>query len=369
MNKKINVYYHNNLVGTLVENKEKKIAFQYDKAWIKNGFSISPFSLPLNDNVFVPSKSYFDGLFGVFADSLPDYWGKLLIDRYLKKSQMDNNISVLDRLAIISDAGIGALEYRPHKKVKLEGSKLSLDEIAAECKNILLDEFNDNFDEIFKLGGSSGGARPKILTKVNKEDWIIKFSNHVDMKEIGLMEYEYSLCAKACGINMPETRLFESKECKGYFGVKRFDRINKEKVHMISAAALLELDFRSPAIDYNELLKLTKIVTNSNQDDILEMFTRMCFNVFSKNQDDHTKNFAFLYDENKKLYRLSPAYDLTRSNTYYNEHTTSINGNGKNPTEADLLAVGLKAGISKDKCLSIINNIKEKVNSMLSHYL
>ena len=367
MNKLLNVYYNDILVGILIENKEKKIVFQYDKEWIKNGFSINPFSLPLNDSIFIPKKPYFDGLFGVFSDSLPDAWGRLLMDRYLKKNNID--ASIIDRLAMINSSGMGALEYKPKYNLDISSGNLSFDEIALECKKILLNEQNDNLDEIFILGGSSGGARPKILTKIDNEDWIVKFNNHIDMNEIGLMEYEYSIVAKDCGIIMPKTRLFESQNCKGYFGVKRFDRVNNKRVHMISAAALLEIDFRSPALDYNDLMKLTKIVTNNNVDDLLQMFRRMCFNVFGKNQDDHAKNFAYIYNEKDKCYRLSPAYDLTRSNTYYNEHTTSVDGNGKNPSEKELLSVGLKAGISKNKCLNIIEEIKEKVYTKLKKYL
>lgn len=368
MNKSINVYYNDVLIGILIENKDKKIVFQYDNNWLKNGFSINPFSLPLNDSIFVPKKPYFDGLFGVFADSLPDAWGRLLMDRYLKKNNI-NNISVIDKLAMISSFGMGALEYKPKYILDIYPAKLTFDEIALGCKKILLNEQNDNFDEIFKLGGSSGGARPKILTKIDDEDWIVKFNNHIDMKEIGLMEYEYSIVAKECGIDMPETRLFKSNNCAGYFGVKRFDRKNGKRIHMISAAALLEIDFRSPVLDYNDLMKLTKIVTNNNSYDLLQMFKRMCFNVFSKNQDDHAKNFSFIYNEENKCYRLAPAYDLTRSNTYYNEHTTSVDGNGNNPGEKELISVGIKSGISKEKCLLIIDDIKCKVNLKLNKYL
>lgn len=366
-NRKLLVYYNDKLVGTLALSKNFDIYFQYDKDWIINGFSINPFSLPLTNEIYTSKKPYFDGLFGVFADSLPDSWGRLLLERYLKKNNI-LDLNVLDRLAIISSSAMGALEYKPEYTLNINSSNLTLDEIAKECMNILLNESNDNLDEIFKLGGSSGGARPKILTKIDNEDWIIKFNNHLDMKDVGLMEYEYSLCAKKCGINMPKTKLFESNSCKGYFGIKRFDRNNGKKIHMISAAAILEIDYRSPALDYNQLMKLTKILTN-NTEDVIELFRRMCFNVFAHNRDDHAKNFSYIYDEEKKVYRLSPAYDLTYSTTYYGEHTTSINDNGKNPTVNDLLAVGKNAGISVEKCMEIINSIKDTVYKDLNKYL
>lgn len=121
-------------------------------------------------------------------------------------------------------------------------------------------------DELFFLGDSSGGARPKILTSIDNENWIIKFPSSSDPKNIGEKEYQYSLCAKDCGINMPETRLFPSKICSGYFGVKRFDRTKgktDKKVHMVSASGLLETSHRLPNLDYNILMKLTLELTRN----------------------------------------------------------------------------------------------------------
>jgi serine/threonine-protein kinase HipA len=95
----------------------------------------------------------------------------------------------------------------------------------------------------------------------------------------------------------------------------------------------------------------------------------MCFNIFSHNQDDHAKNFSFIYNEEEKMYRLSPAYDLTYSSTYYGEHMTSVNGKGKNILDSDLLDIGIKSGMNKNKCNEIIKEIKEKVNIKLKNYL
>ena len=116
-------------------------------------------------------------------------------------------------------------------------------------------------------------------------------------------------------------------------------------------------------------MKLTKIITNNNYEDIEQMFKIMCFNVYAHNLDDHSKNFSFIYNEDQKMYRLSPAYDLTYSNTYFGEHTTSIDGNGKMPTDNQLVNVGLKAGMKKERCLHIIENIKSNVRKSLAKYL
>ena len=138
---------------------------------------------------------------------------------------------------------------------------------------------------------------------------------------------------------------------------------------MATAAALLELDFNQPSLDYHDLMKLTRIMTRDNKMDVENMFRRMCFNVFAHNRDDHSKNFSYIYDEEHARWELAPAYDLTYSNTYYGEHTTTVNGNGKNPGLADLVAVGEKAGMKKNKCKEIAEQIEAIVHDMLGDYL
>ena len=373
-NKALQVLFDNRVVGTLALAANHKVVFQYDDSWLEQGFSISPFSLPLENQVFVPTKDYFDGLFGVFADSLPDHWGRLLLKRLLlAHEQNPDKLTVIDRLAIVGKSGMGALTYYPEQSFSEENDNTDLDELAFQCQKILHTEYSDKLDELYRLGGTSGGARPKIMTTIDDEDWIIKFSAHVDGENAGKMEYDYSCCARKCGITMSETKLFPSEVCEGYFGIKRFDRISDisgtKRVHMLTAAALLELDFEQPSLDYHSLMKLTKIITRDNKDDVENMFRRMCFNVFAHNRDDHSKNFTYLYDESADSWRLSPAYDLTYSNTYYGEHTTTVDGNGRNPGKKELLAVGTMAGIKKELCMDIITEIKSCVNEMLGMYL
>lgn len=373
-NKVLHVYYGERLVGTMALTESKKAAFEYDDEWLADGFSISPFSLPLEKKVFVPTKDYFRGLFGVFADSLPDAWGQLLLDRMLKKHGINRDeFSIIDRLAVVGNQGMGALIYRPERNLSYGQDVDNLDELAEECQRILNTEETEKLDELYRLGGTSGGARPKVMMEMDGELWIIKFPAHVDRADIGKMEYDYYLCAEQCGITMSECNLFPSGKCSGYFGTKRFDRKNQhgemERVHMLTVAALLELDFEQPVLDYQDLMKLTKIITNNSPEDLENMYRRMCFNVYAHNRDDHAKNFSFLYEEEKKCWRLSPAYDLTYSTTYYGEHTTTVAGNGKNPGSKELIFVGTQAGLSKEKCRSIAVEIKNCVSDMLSEYL
>lgn len=359
------------VVGTLGLANNYQVAFEYTDEWIETGFSISPFSLPLKKEVFLPTKEYFDGLFGVFADSLPDAWGRLLLRRLLKeKGKKEDELTVLDRLAIVGDSGMGALTYRPQQEFYEKEELADLDELAVSCQKILNTEYSEKLDELYRLGGTSGGARPKIMTKIDDEDWIIKFSAHVDGRDAGVMEYEYALCARKCGISMSDVKLFPSKQCRGYFGTRRFDRKQGgQRVHMLTAAALLELDFTQPSLDYHSLMKLTSLITGNNEEDMDNMFRRMCFNVFAHNRDDHSKNFTYLYNEQENRWRLSPAYDLTYSNTYFGEHTTTVDGNGRNPGIKELMEVGKKAGLKKDWCREAAEEIRVCVNEMLGEYL
>lgn len=371
--KALKVKYHGSDVGVLALANNKKVAFSYDKAWLSKGFAISPFSLPLEEKVFIPDNYYFDGLFGIFADSLPDAWGKLLLNRMLKEHDIRGEITILDRLALVGKNGMGALEYEPDYELVERKETNDLDYLSVECQKVLQAEYSDDLDMLYKMAGSSGGARPKILTVIDNKDWIIKFPAHIDSGDIGKMEYDYSQCAKKCGIHMTETKLYESNICKGYFGTVRFDRIRKTnekyKIHMATAAALLEADFNAPCMDYHALMKLTKILTRENKVDLENMFRRMCFNVFAHNRDDHAKNFSFLYDENSDTWHLSPAYDLTYSNTYFGEHTTAVDGNGANPGEKEILNVGMQAGMKKKNCLEIVEQIKRIVTSELRGYI
>ena len=373
--KSLQVFYNEKKVGTLALMKNNIVAFEYDSNWITNGFSISPFSLPLKKQVFIPRIDPFDGLYGVFSDSLPDGWGRLLVDRMLNSQNINpREISQIDRLAIVGETGMGALSYKPeYNLLEDKDYQEDYDNLALSCKKILNTEHSADLDKLFKLGGSSGGARPKILTKIDNEDWIIKFPSSLDDSNIGKLEYLYSVCAKKCKIDIPETKLFPSKISSGYFGIKRFDRKKLStgtirKLHMISVSGLLETSHRIPNLDYNDLMQLTLNLTKSFEE-VEKLFRLMCFNVFSHNRDDHSKNFSFIYNEDLNKWELSPAYDLTYSYSINGEHATTINGNGVNPSLNDILKVAEKIGLDKKKAEKIAIEIRETVRKDLEIFL
>lgn len=371
--KKIEVYYHGRLVGSLAQTPDRMIAFQYSDDWLGSGFAISPLSLPLTNNVFIPPekcRERFGGLFGVFADSLPDSWGRLLLDRHLREMSIDpGNLSALDRLAYIGRSGMGALEYYPAKEAdfNLDVAGLDFDQISKECENLLASKESAQLDVLYQMGGSSGGTRPKILLKEQQKEWIVKFPASRDPAVSGKREYDYSLCARDCGICMTETALVKSEICDGYFKTERFDRRNGEKIFSVTFAGLLEADFRAPSCDYSTYMKLIRMLTRDKIPDVQQMYRVMCFNVLTHNRDDHTKNFSFLYTE-EEGWRLAPAYDLTYSSTYWGEQTTSVAGKGKNIKDEDLIRVGTEAGLSREFCIQALREIQDKTRALMQQY-
>jgi serine/threonine-protein kinase HipA len=173
----------------------------------------------------------------------------------------------------------------------------------------------------------------------------------VDPKDIGRIEYETSLLARKCGLEMPETRLFEGR----YFGVRRFDREGDTRYHVHSASGLLYASHRFPSLDYTDLMKATLAITRDvNQ--VEKMFRQMVFNVLIGNKDDHAKNFSFLYKNGKWI--LSPAYDLLPSAGFNGQHTTTVNGTG-NPAISDCLEVARITAFPENRARVIVEELKE----------
>ena len=339
------------LLGKMVLSDKNLCVFEYAPEFINEGFSISPFYLPLKQGVFTSRVDPFSGLFGVFNDSLPDGWGRLLIDRYLHSTGIPMNLlTVLDRLAIVGSKGMGALSYVPDNHIKTQNENNSLDFIANEVRKILSEEEDiTSIEQLAAQGGSSGGARPKVFIKRNNESWIVKFPSSIDPKNIGEIEYNYSLIAKKCGVEFTETELLEGK----YFATKRFDREEGRRVHMHSAAGLLYADFRFPSLDYTELIKATLALTKSI-DEAYKLFRLMVFNVLTSNMDDHAKNFSFLFKSGK--WQLSPAYDLVPSQGINGNHTTTINGKGQ-PKFDDIFSVATNTGLNIKTAKEIFDEV------------
>ena len=361
-------------IGTMVLDK-KKIYFKYNQEFIESGLQISPFKLKLSNEILTPTVSHFDGLFGVFSDSIPDGWGKLLLDRKLISQGINiNQISALDRLTFLDQNSLGAISYEPEFENNFNFSKnIDLDNVSSEIIDIQKGISIDEIEEMFLLGGSSGGARPKIhigfnpetneITQGNSElksgfeNWIIKFPASNDLEDISKIEYIYNQMARNAGIEVADFKLFKTKKEKYFFGSKRFDRIGNQKLHLHSVAGLLHDNFRLSTLDYGHIMDCGFNLEKNVQvyDTILRL---AAFNVFAHNRDDHSKNFSFLMDKNG-TWKIAPAYDLTFSNSSFGFHSTSISGEYKNPKLKHLQALAKHFNVKNSEIIfdSVLNAI------------
>lgn len=359
----IQVYLHvaseKKFLGRLAA-KDRRFYFEYDPVFLQTGIQISPFKLPLKAGVIACDTTLFEGIFGVFNDSLPDGWGRLLLDRKLTRmGQVANELTPLDRLLFVGDHGMGAISYEPAIE---DGDRplphQNLDTIAHEIQ-----EFQNNddqfLDELLTLNGSSAGARPKAMLKINGEDWLVKFKSSLDPIDIGSIEFAYHNMAIAAGLDVPAAKLFPSKICPGFFGVKRFDRDHDERVHMHSVSGLLHADHRAPSLDYQAIMKATLLLTKDYHE-CEKQFRAAVFNVFAHNRDDHAKNFSFLLGF-KTGWRVSPAYDLTFSSGPGGEHCTMVMGEGSQPGVSHLIKLAEISGIKKERALIMIEEVKSAV--------
>lgn len=355
------------------------IYFEYDNAFLETNLEISPIKFPLQRGLIELPRTPFEGLAGVFNDSLPDGWGRLLFDRMLRAEDiLPNDVTPLDRLAYVGLNGMGALVYEADESPEINDDKIDLDFLASQTERVLEGESGEVINELLALNGSSAGARPKAMIGVDSErknishsagdlkdefeHWIVKFPNTQDGNDSGVVEYIYSIMAENAGLEMPATHLFPSQKGSGYFAVKRFDRDKNKRFHMHTVSGLIHSNFRFPSHDYEDLLALTNVLTKDIRE-VEKMFRLAVFNVMAHNRDDHAKNFSFLMNEFGE-WKLSPGYDLTFSNGPGGEQSAMVMGEGRNIKRRHLEKLGLEAKLSKE----FIEEVIQQTNLALGNW-
>lgn len=353
--------------------RERKIYFEYYASFIKQELEISPLRLPLKPGVSSFDYDLFDGLPGAFNDSLPDGWGRLLFDRFVRSQGLaPADMTPLDRLAHVGTHGMGALVYEPDHSEKAARGEINLGELAEHIQEVLRSDAEEVLQELLVLHGSSAGARPKALIGIDNSrrhivhgihdlpkgytPWIVKFANTQDGPDAGAIEYVYALMAKKAGICMPDVHLFPLSHGAACFAVQRFDRDGAKRFHMHTACGLLHSDARAPSLDYTDLIALTGRLTRDVRE-VEKMYQLAVFNVLAHNRDDHAKNFSFLMDEPGQ-WKLSPAYDLTFSSGPGGEQSTMVKGEGRNPRIEHLLQLGGETTLSQSRIREIIAQTK-----------
>lgn len=356
-------------IGELGTDARGKIYFQYDPQWLKTGFDLSPGTLLFNNEVQLsPEPQVFDGLHGVFKDSLPDGWGLLLMDRAFRQQAewQTHEITPLDRLAYIGSRAMGAIEYEPAIAIPDASEIVDIAQLAQSADKLLKGETPEVLRQLQIHGGSPGGARPKVtvalspnsdqclsgLSKLPKgyQHWIVKFRSKEDPVDMGRSELAYARMAKMAGIEMPECQLLQvgaGETSDEFFAVQRFDREGDTRKHVLSLSGYIYASHRLPCIDYETVIKATYNITRS-MEEAEKAFRLMAFNVFAHNKDDHSKNFAFI--RRKHSWGLSPVFDLTFNPGINNQHTTDIAGSG-NPSLKDIKLVAENCGIKNWKVI------------------
>ena len=363
----LNVKYHDRMVGVLSLTPDNKLcAFEYDKEWMVNGFSISPLELPLHTGLFLAKPYPFFGNFGIFEDCLPDGYGRYLLHKLLLKEGVDDyKLSSLDRLSIIGRGGMGALTFEPETAINQGIDVTDFDLLQKKALEVLREKQDDDAGLLLYNSGNSGGARPKAVFEDDEGHWIVKFRHTYDPLDMGQQEYHYNEVARQCGINVPDFKLVNGR----YFATRRFDiDVEGNRIHTATAGGLLCISLSNPVLYYSNLLALTGFLTH-NELDVEEMYRRMVFNYVTDNKDDHCKNFSFLVirSGDRWKWRLAPAYDLTFCSEGYNgEHATSVNGKGR-PELKDFIAVGTKIKMKEQRCKEIIEEVMNNTND-LTHY-
>lgn len=361
--KKIQVHFQgwgqNWLLGTVAHDGVQTL-FEYSAQALARAIELSPRHLKLQVAAYGDFPTHQFSLPGLIADSLPDGWGLLLMDRFFKKHfQLESyQISALDRLAFIGARGMGALVFEPATDIDLPPADLQLLELAQQVKEVIDGRDNDALKKLVLIGGSPHGARPKVLVQYVPETgrmstseslpgrpWLVKFPAKTEHKEVCAIEELYAALARQCGLDMPRTRYFDLGRGLSAFGIERFDRHAGMRVPVHTLAGALHADFRIPNASYQTLLRATRFMTRS-EPEVRKAFERCVFNVLFNNRDDHTKNFSFRMDESLS-WKLAPCYDLTFSYGPGGEHQMSVEGEAKAPARSHLIQLAQTNDLDK----------------------
>ena len=392
------------LVGAVAWNDSRQLAtFEFDPDFLDEGLDLAPLKMPWAQarrsraRFNFPGLPFetFKGLPGLLADALPDNFGNSIIDAWLaRQGRTAESFSPVERLCYTGRRAMGALEFEPAVTGPLnESVKVEVGELVVLARTMLANRasLQVNFDkdasdallDIIRVGTSAGGGRPKAVIAVNDatkevrsgqveapegfDQWILKFDGVRDSQlgepaGYGRIEFAYSKMATACGIEMMPCRLLEEND-RAHFMTRRFDRLsNNRKLHLQSLCAVGHFDFNSPGTcSYEQAFQVMRELRLPYRA-AEQQFRRTVFNIVARNQDDHTKNIAFLMNPDGQ-WSLSPAFDVTYAynpdGDWTNRHQMTLNGKREGFTREDLLTVADEMSIKKAR--DIIGEVEEAV--------
>lgn len=393
-------------IGAVLWEESRQLGiFEYTPEFVGSGIQVAPLTMPLRTGVYdFPSlpKETFKGLPGLLADSLPDKFGNAVINRWLaEQGRTAESFNPVERLCYSGKRGMGALEFEPANNAQRnKGGKIDIAPLVDLANRVIADREELNgvlegqddrkaLEEIIRVGTSAGGARAKAVLAWNEETgefhsgqleaglgftyWLMKFdgvSGNAD-KEVadplgfGRLEYACYLLATEAGIDMARSRLHEEGG-RAHFMTQRFDRtLDGKKLHMQSLCAMRHFDFnQARAYSYEQAIETIRML-GLDRDTIRQQVRRAIFNIFIRNQDDHTKNIAFLMDR-KGQWSLSPAFDVVFSynpdGAWTSQHQMSLNSKTDGFGIDDLLSFGKFADLKTADTKAIIRDVQVAVS-------
>ena len=370
------------LIGTLnadIHKNKEVFSFEYDSDWIKNNpYSFFDPDLQLfRGRQYAPSEK---NLFGVFTDSCPDRWGRVLMKRResieaKEQNRAERTLLESDFLLGIQDLSrTGALRFKTEKDGTFLADNLqhtipvwtSLRELEDAAYHF---DAGDGSDEeirrwvkiLLEPGSSLGGARPKATVQdINGSLWIAKFPSKYDENNTGAWEMVVHELASLCGLNVPAAKCEKFSKNGNTFLVKRFDRTaSNKRIHFVSAMTVLgkkDGDGADEGVSYLDLAQTIQQNSTQPKKDLEELWKRIVFSIAVTNTDDHLRNHGFLF--NDKSFCLSPLYDVNP-----NPDGTGLSLNideNDNSLDYDLaLSAAPYFGIKKDEASKIVTSTKE----------
>ena len=353
------------MLGTLADN-DRQVIFEYSAQALTRGIELSPRHLKLRAQAYGGFPSYLSHLPGLVSDALPDGWGLLLMDRLFRQGGRNpDSVSPLDRLAFVGRRAMGALSFRPSCELDSQDTSWSLRHLAQAAHEVT-DKDIVALRMLAVAGGSPHGARPKALVMYDAqartvstrdgaagEPWLVKFQGQTEHPEVCAIENVYAQMARDCGIDMGKTEHFPLDSKLAAFGTRRFDRERGMRVPVHSMAGALHTDFRTPALDYETVLRATGFFTH-DQSEVFKAFRLCVFNVVFNNRDDHAKNFSLRMNEQMR-WQLAPGYDLTFNPGPAGYHQTSVMGEALAPARSHLISLASKLALRAADATDIID--------------
>lgn len=393
-------------IGAILWDEDRDVGvFEYTPEFARSGIEVAPLTMPLRSGVYdFPALNYetFKGLPGMLADSLPDKFGNALINRWLaEQGRTTESFDPVERLCYTGRRGMGAIEFEPSTGERREqGGPVDIAPLVELANRVLAareelsgvlkgDDDHHALQEILRVGTSAGGARAKAVLAWNEEtgqfhsgqltagpgytQWLVKFDGVsgnsdkelADPMGFGRLEYACYLLAREAGIDMARSRLHEEGG-RAHFMTQRFDRTpDGKKLHMQSLCAMRHFDFNlARAYSYEQAIETIRML-GLGREAIKEQVRRALLNVFIRNQDDHTKNIAFLMDSSGR-WSLSPAFDVVYAynpdGDWTNEHQMSLAGKTDGFELDDLLVFGKFADLKTIETKVIISEIGAAVH-------